>query len=149
MRVVAQRCTAARVEVDGEVVGAIGPGLVAFVGCGRGDDDAVIDAMVDKIIGLRVFVDDAGKMSRCLAELGLGLLVVSQFTLYGDVRRGRRPSFDAALEPVEAARLVARFTAGARARGVAVAEGRFGADMRVVVDNDGPVTLLVDSQRAF
>ncbi len=149
MRVVAQRCTAGRVEVEGQVVGAIGRGLVAFVGCGRGDDDATADAMRDKILGLRVFPDDDGKMSRGLIELGLELLVVSQFTLYGDTRRGRRPSFDAALEPARASELVARFASGARARGVTVAEGRFGADMRVLVDNDGPVTILVDSQRAF
>ncbi|MCC6646531.1 MAG: D-tyrosyl-tRNA(Tyr) deacylase [Polyangiaceae bacterium] len=149
MRVVAQRCTAARVVVDGEVTGEIGRGLVAFVGCGRGDDDATVAAMLDKVLGLRVFADDAGKMARCLTDLGLGLLVVSQFTLYGDVRRGRRPSFDAALPPDAARRLLARFADGARARGVEVGEGRFGADMRVLVENDGPVTVLIDSQRAF
>lgn len=149
MRVVAQRCVDARVEVAGEVVGAIGAGLVAFVGCGRGDDAGTVDAMVDKVLGLRVFVDDAGKMSRCLTDLGLELLVVSQFTLYGDVRRGRRPSFDAALEPTLAAALIERFVAAARRRGVTVSEGRFGADMRVLVANDGPVTILVDSQKSF
>ena len=149
MRVVAQRCVAARVEVGGEITGAIGRGLVAFVACGKGDDEAALAATVDKVLGLRVFEDEAGKMSRSLVDEGLALLVVSQFTLYGDVRRGRRPSFDDAEDPALARPMLDRFVARARDAGVTVAAGRFGADMRVFVENDGPVTILIDSRKTF
>jgi D-tyrosyl-tRNA(Tyr) deacylase len=149
MRAVVQRARAARVEVGGEVVGAIERGLVAFVGAGKDDTEADADYVAGKVAGLRVFGDDAGKMSRSLADVGGGLLAISQFTLFGDVRRGLRPGFDGAMEPVRAEGLYERFVAGVRARGVKVATGRFRADMRVVVDNDGPVTILVDSKRIF
>ena len=149
MRAVVQRVRAARVEVAGAVVGAIDRGLVAFVGAARGDSERDGAYLVDKLVTLRVFPDEAGKMSLALAEVAGALLVVSQFTLVGDVRRGRRPSFDDALAPELAAALLDGVVAGARARGVPVATGRFGADMRVVVDNDGPVTILVDSRKLF
>ncbi len=145
-----QRARRARVEVGGEVVGAIERGLVAFVGAAEGDGDADLAHVVNKVVALRVFPDDEGKMRRALAEVpGAGLLVISQFTLFGDVRRGNRPSFDGAMEPVEAERLYDRFVAEARARGVTVATGRFRADMTVHVENDGPVTILIDSRKAF
>lgn len=146
MRAVVQRSREARVEVDGAIVGAIDHGLVAFVGAETGDTDADIRYIANKIIGLRVFPDEAGKMARALADAGGGLLVVSQFTLFGDVRKGRRPSFEAAMEPIEASRRVDEVVAIARAAGLSVATGRFGADMQVFVHNDGPVTLFLDSR---
>lgn len=149
MRAVVQRARSARVEVAGEVVGEIGLGLVAFVGAGRDDEDADADYVANKVAGLRVFHDDAGKMSRALAEVGGAVLAISQFTLFGDVRRGLRPGFDAAMEPARAEALYERFVAGVRARGLPVATGRFRADMRVFVENDGPVTILIDSKRLF
>lgn len=149
MRAVVQLARRARVEVAGEVVGRIERGLVAFVGAARGDTDADLAYTVNKVCGLRVFPDDAGKMSRALADVGGALLVVSQFTLFGDVRRGLRPGFDEAMEPVAAEAMVARFVEAARARGVHVETGRFRADMDVFVENDGPVTILVDSRKLF
>lgn len=145
MRAVVQRVVRARVEVAGAIVGAIEQGLVAFVGAAKTDTAAEVDYMVDKILALRVFEDDARKMNRSLAEVGGGLLVVSQFTLYGDVARGRRPSFDRAMAPEQAEKLYEAFLARARARHPVVASGRFRADMRVIVENDGPVTIVIDS----
>lgn len=145
MRAVVQRVNSARVEVAGVVVGQIENGLIAFVGIGKGDGDAEARYLVDKIIDLRVFEDEQGKMNRALADVTGGLLVVSQFTLYGDVSRGRRPSFDRAMPPPEAEKLYQRFVALARARHPTVETGRFGAAMKVVVDNDGPVTLLLET----
>ncbi len=147
MRAVVQRVLAARVEVEGEVTGSIERGLVAFVGAADGDTQADLDYVVGKVVGLRVFPDEAGKMSRSLADAGGALLAVSQFTVFGDVRRGLRPSFDGAMEPVAAERMYDEFVRQARARGVRVETGRFRADMRVFVENDGPVTILVDSRR--
>ncbi|AUX46177.1 D-tyrosyl-tRNA(Tyr) deacylase [Sorangium cellulosum] len=149
MRAVVQRALAARVEVEGQVVGAIEHGLVAFVGAAKDDDDADADHIANKIAGLRVFSDDAGKMSRALADVRGGVLAISQFTLFGDVRRGLRPSFDGAMEPARAEALYDRVVAALRARGLEVATGRFRADMRVFVENDGPVTILLDSKRTF
>jgi D-tyrosyl-tRNA(Tyr) deacylase len=149
MRAVVQRVREARVEVDGEVVGAIGEGLVAFVGAGRDDTERDAVYVADKVAGLRVFEDDAGKMSKALADKGGSVLAVSQFTVFGDVRRGRRPDFTGAKEPVEAERLFERFVQRVREQGLPVQTGRFRAMMRVVVDNDGPVTILIDSARAF
>jgi D-aminoacyl-tRNA deacylase len=154
MRAVVQRVTAARVEVEGEVVGRIGRGLCVFVGAGADDGAEDGPYVADKIIGLRVFPDEAGKMNRAVGEVpGAGILAVSQFTLYGDVRRGRRPSFTAAMAPEQARGAFAAWVGILREKlagsGVAVEEGRFGADMRVLVDNDGPVTILVDSTRSF
>ena len=146
MRAVVQRVLRARVEVEGEVTGAIERGLCAFVGAGEGDTDADLAYVVNKVVSLRVFPDAEGKMRHALADVGGSLLVVSQFTLFGDVRRGNRPSFDGAMEPAGAERMIERFVAEARARGVPVATGRFGADMKVHVENDGPVTILVDSR---
>lgn len=149
MRAVAQRCRAARVEVAGEIVGEIGPGLCAFVGAGKGDGEREAAWVVDKLANLRVFADADGRMSRSLLDTGGGLLVVSQFTLYGDARKGRRPGFDAALDPALAQPLLERVVELARQRCMQVAAGRFGADMRVIVDNDGPITILLDSNRTF
>lgn len=149
MRAVVQLARRARVEVDGEVTGAIERGLVVFVGVARGDTEADLVYTVNKVAGLRVFPDEAGRMARALADVGGSLLVVSQFTLFGDVRRGLRPGFDEAMEPVAAERMVARFVELSRARGVTVATGRFRADMTVFVENDGPVTILVDSRKVF
>ena len=145
MKAVVQRVTAARVEVAGEVVGRIEKGLIAFVGIGKGDGEADARWLVDKIIGLRAFEDEHGKMNRALADVGGGLLLVSQFTLYGDTSRGRRPGFDSAMPPAEAEPLYERVVTMARARHPTVETGRFRADMRVLVDNDGPVTLLLET----
>lgn len=149
MRAVVQRVRRARVEVAGEVTGAVERGLVAFVGAAADDADADLAYVVNKVASLRVFPDDEGKMRHALADIGGGLLVVSQFTLFGDVRRGNRPSFDGAMEPVAAERMYERFVAEARAKGIAVATGRFRADMTVHVENDGPVTILIDSKKLF
>jgi D-tyrosyl-tRNA(Tyr) deacylase len=152
---VVQRVTSARVEVAGEVVGEIGRGLCAFVGAATGDTEADVAYLVNKVVALRVFPDAEGKMRHALGDLASlvgapgGLLAISQFTLFGDVRRGNRPSFDGAMEPAEAERLYDRFVAEARARGVSVATGRFRADMAVHVENDGPVTILIDSRKTF
>src|SRR3954462_6227726 len=128
MRAVVQRVSAARVEVDGTVVGAIARGLVVFLGVGKGDSESDVDYLVDKVIGLRVFEDEQGKMNRALEEVGGGLLVVSQFTLYGDTRRGRRPSFEAAMPPAEAEALYEAFVQKARRAAKQVETGRFRAD---------------------
>jgi len=149
VRAVVQRARRARVEVAGEVTGAIERGLVAFVGAATGDGDGDLAYLVNKVVALRVFPDDEGKMRHALADIGGGLLVISQFTVFGDVRRGNRPSFEGAMEPVAAERLYDRFVAEARARGVTVATGKFRADMTVHVENDGPVTILIDSKRGF
>ncbi len=145
-----QRVTRAEVRVAGEVVGAIGPGLMVLFGAGAGDGAAEVDYMVDKVANLRIFADDDGKMNRSVLEAGGGVLAVSQFTLYGDARKGRRPGFTQALEPVAADALYQRFVAGLRAAGVdPVATGVFGASMQVELVNDGPVTILLDSSRQF
>jgi D-tyrosyl-tRNA(Tyr) deacylase len=145
VRAVVQRVSRARVEVDGAVIGEIEQGTLALVAIGKGDSDAEIDYLVDKILGLRIFADEQGKMSRALAEINGGLLVVSQFTLYGDVSRGRRPGFEQAMPPEAAEGLYDRLVALARSRHPRVATGRFRADMRVIVENDGPVTLILDT----
>jgi D-tyrosyl-tRNA(Tyr) deacylase len=149
MRAVVQRVKRAEVRVGGDVVGRVGPGLLVLLGAGQGDGPADVAWLVEKIVNLRVFEDDAGKMNRSLLDVGGGLLVVSQFTLYGDCRHGRRPSFTGALEPVAAAALCDELVRQARALGVAVETGRFGAMMDVELVNDGPVTLLLDSRKLF
>jgi len=146
MRAVVQRVLAARVEVLGQTVGQIEQGLVVFLGVGKGDGPSDVDYLVEKILGLRIFEDDQRKMNRALADVAGGLLIVSQFTLYGDVTRGRRPSFDGAMPPKEAEELYEKFVTKARATHPRVETGRFGADMRVVVDNDGPVTLIIEGR---
>lgn len=144
-----QRVLRAEVRIAGEVAGRIERGLCILLGAGQDDGEEDVAWTVDKVIGLRVFADDAGLMNRSVAEAGGGLLVVSQFTLYGDCRKGRRPSFTSALAPGPAERLYQRFLELARASGLPVECGRFGADMQVDLVNDGPVTLLLDSKRLF
>jgi D-tyrosyl-tRNA(Tyr) deacylase len=144
MRAVVQRVLSARVEVDHEVVGAIEHGLLVFVGFGKRDRDEDRAWTLSKVVGLRIF-DEGGKMSRSLLDVGGALLLVSQFTLYGDLRRGRRPSFDEAMPPEEAERVYDAAVREARGMGVRVETGRFRADMKVHSVNDGPVTLWIDS----
>lgn len=145
MRVVVQRVSRASVSVDGEVVGEIGRGLLCLVGIGRGDGPEEVRVLAGKISGLRVFGDEAGRMNKAVSEAGGAVLVVSQFTLYGDVRRGRRPSFTEAADPAEAAPLVEEFGRQLERHGVEVAHGSFGAMMEVSLVNDGPVTLIIEA----
>lgn len=149
MRAVVQRVARAEVCVDGETVGRIGRGLMVLVGVGTEDeaDDAV--ALARKIAGLRIFKDDEGDMNRDVRESGGAILVVSQFTLHGDARKGRRPSFIAAARPEKAEPLFERLVAELRREGLETATGRFGAMMEVELVNDGPVTILLDTRRAF
>ena len=145
MRILIQRVAQARVEVNGGTTGEIGAGLLVFLGVNRDDTPAHADYLVEKMVGLRIFPDDAGKMNRCIRETGGGLLIVSQFTLYGDCRKGRRPSFDQAAPPDRALLLYDYFVQAARDTGVPVATGVFQASMQVYLVNDGPVTLLCES----
>ncbi len=145
MRAVVQRVAPASVIVDGETIGKIERGLLIYLGVGRGDGEEARRWMIDKIIGLRIFSNEEGKMDRSVVDVSGGLLVVSQFTLYGDLSRGRRPSFDSAMPPAEAEREYEKFVEAARAKIASVATGRFGADMRVESANDGPVTILLDT----
>lgn len=145
MRACIQRVSKARVLVDGAVVGEISRGLVVLLGVATGDGDDDLRWLVDKVVGLRVFEDAHGKINLALADVGGELLVVSQFTLLGDCRKGRRPSFIAAAAPDMAERVYEQFVAAARAQGVTVATGRFRTHMHVELVNDGPVTLLIDS----
>ena len=149
MRAVVQRVCWASVEVDGACVGEIERGLVIFLGAEKEDEEKEVGYMLDKIIKLRVFEDPSGKMNHSLLDIGSDLLVVSQFTLLGDCRRGRRPSFTRAMEPVEARRLYNAFVERAKERVSHVATGKFQKQMQVRLENDGPVTLLVDSKRVF
>ena len=150
MRAVVQRVLRCTVKVEDREVGAIGPGLLVLLGAGKSDTRADVDYLVRKVVGLRIFEDDRGAMNRSLLEVDGELMVVSQFTLYGDCRKGRRPSFIGAMAPDEAERLVEAFVQGARDQGVRhVAEGRFGAAMDVDLVNHGPVTLLIDSTKTF
>lgn len=145
MRAVIQRVSEASVAVDGSVVSEIGPGLLILVAVVEGDTHADIQALADKVSGLRVFADDDGRMNRSIIDAGGSALVVSQFTLAADVRRGRRPSFTAAAAPDVAEPMVDAFTAALNARGVSTASGSFGAIMDVSLVNDGPVTLVIDA----
>jgi D-aminoacyl-tRNA deacylase len=145
MRALVQRVTGARVRIQGEVVGEIGRGLCVLVGVTHDDDGATADRLAEKVWNLRVFADADGVMNVPLADAGGEALVVSQFTLYGDTRRGRRPSWVAAAPPAVAEPLVDAFAAALRALGATVATGRFGADMQVELVNDGPVTLLLEA----
>jgi len=146
---VVQRVSEARVEVSGENVASMGPGLLALVGVADGDGEEQARELARKLAHLRVLPDGAGRMNRSLLESGGTLGVVSQFTLLGDVRKGRRPAFTAAAPPERAEPLVECVAASARELGVTVVTGRFGASMRVSLVNDGPVTLLVDTERRF
>jgi D-aminoacyl-tRNA deacylase len=147
MRAVIQRATRGRVVVDGETVGTLDPlpGLVVLVGVGPGDSEAQAMLLADKIAGLRIFADEEGKTNRSLVDIGGGALVVSQFTLFADLRRGRRPGFTTAASPDVAEPLVARVMEALRALGVPVQGGRFGADMQVELVNDGPFTIVFDT----
>jgi D-tyrosyl-tRNA(Tyr) deacylase len=150
MRAVVQRCRRAHVTVEGQEVGAIDQGLVVLLGAGKGDGDADLAYMVDKVVGLRIFADADGKMNRSVLDVGGGVLVISQFTLYGDTRKGRRPAFVDAMDPGPAEELYDRAVAAVRAAGVVkVATGVFRADMQVELVNDGPVTILLDSRKQF
>jgi D-tyrosyl-tRNA(Tyr) deacylase len=148
MRAVLQRVTRASVTVEGQVVGEIGAGLLVLVGVVDGDDPADAQALAAKIAELRVFADLDGKMNRSVTEVGGAVLVVSQFTLYGDVRRGRRPSFTRAAPPEVARPMVAAVVAGLREHGLQVEQGVFGAHMTVALVNDGPVTLVIEVEGA-
>jgi D-tyrosyl-tRNA(Tyr) deacylase len=145
MRACIQRVTEAQVTVGDAVVGRIGNGLVVLLGVAGGDGDEEVAWLAEKIVGLRIFEDEQGKMNRSLVEVGGAMLVVSQFTLYGDCRRGRRPSFTNAAPPQLAERLYEAFVARVRASGIEVATGRFREHMLVSLVNDGPVTLWIDT----
>jgi D-tyrosyl-tRNA(Tyr) deacylase len=145
MRVLLQRVTRAEVTVDAAVMGSIGPGLMALVGVGPEDTEEVARALAAKSVDLRIFRDDEGRTNRSLADTGGAMLVVSQFTLYGDTRKGRRPSFIHAAKPDLAAELVEVFAVAVEARGINVGRGEFGAEMEVELVNDGPMTIWLDS----
>lgn len=149
MRAVVQRVSRAEVRVEGKAVGAIGRGLLVLLGVAGGDAEADARLLADKVAQLRIFEDQAGKMNLAVGEVGGGALVVSQFTLLGDARKGNRPSFGAAAPPEEANALYERFCAMLGERGVAVSRGVFRAHMDVELVNDGPVTILLDSSRTF
>ncbi len=149
MRAVVQRVTEARVSVGEEVVSSIGPGLLVFLGVGASDAAADVDFLARRIANLRIFEDDAGKMNRSLLDVGGEILVVSQFTLWGDARKGRRPSFVRAASAEHARGLYRTFVDVCSALGLRTAEGRFQEHMRVALVNDGPVTLLLDSTGSF
>ncbi len=149
MRAVVQRVLSAKVVVDDATVGEIQQGLLVFLGVEEADDEGDLEYLVKKVIGLRVFSDSDGKMNLDLPEIGGQLLVVSQFTLLGDVRKGRRPSFIRAASQESGRKYYRAFIDRARQLGVVVAEGQFQADMRVSLINDGPVTLLLDSRKQF
>jgi D-tyrosyl-tRNA(Tyr) deacylase len=149
MRAVVQRVSRAQVTVDGEITGEIGPGLLVLVGVGRDDTETDAVYLAEKIAGLRVFEDQAGKMNLGVREIGGSVLAVSQFTLYGDVRRGKRPSFDAAAAPETARALYEFFVERIRTEGLRCETGRFQATMKVELVNEGPVTILLDSVKTF
>ena len=147
MRAVVQRVAHARVEVEGRAIGAIERGLLVYLGVAQGDDARELEWLADKVSGLRIFSDESGKMNHDVKDIGGKVLVVSQFTLLGDVRKGRRPSFGGAMAPELAERIYEAFASAVRARGVPVETGQFRADMKVSSLNDGPVTLVIDSPR--
>ncbi|MFL6214015.1 MAG: D-aminoacyl-tRNA deacylase [Blastocatellia bacterium] len=149
MRAVVQRVTSAKVEVDQQTVGEIDAGLLVLLGVAREDEQADADYLADKIVNLRIFRDEAGKMNGSLADTGGAMLVVSQFTLYGDARKGRRPSYTDAAEPQKANALYEYFVSRVRAQGIQVQTGIFQAMMQVHLVNDGPVTILLDSRKKF
>src|ERR1700687_1504136 len=149
MRAVVQRVSRARVSVNGEITGEIGLGLLVLLGVGAGDTRAEADYLVEKTIGLRIFEDAGGKMNLAVSEVSGALLVVSQFTLYGDARKGRRPSFDAAAPPEQARELYEYFVEKIRSAGLRCETGRFQETMQVELVNEGPVTILLDSGKGF
>jgi D-tyrosyl-tRNA(Tyr) deacylase len=147
MRLVVQRVTRASASADGKHLGGIGDGSLVLAGVGADDTSDIVDRMADKLVALRYFEDEEGRTNRSIADTGGSLLVVSQFTLYADLRRGRRPGFTAAAEPSLAVPLLERFVERIRSAGVPIETGRFGADMAVDLVNDGPFTLVIDSDR--
>jgi len=149
MRAVVQRVSRAQVAVKGEIIGQIGLGLLVLLGVGRDDAEADASYLAEKIAGLRVFEDDHGKMNRSVQDIGGSVLAVSQFTLYGDGRRGKRPSFDAAAPPEKASQLYEFFVEQIRSAGLRCETGRFQEMMQVELVNEGPVTILLDSGKAF
>lgn len=149
MRAVIQKVSDANVKVDGSTVGKIGKGLLIFLGIGEDDDSDDLENMVRKILGLRIFYDDSGKMNLSLEDIHGELLIVSQFTLYGDVRKGRRPSFSTSAKPEIAENMYEEFIKRCKERGIKTEKGIFGADMAVGITNQGPVTILVDSKKTF
>ncbi len=149
MRAVVQRVSEASVSVDGKVTGSTGPGLCVLVGVGTQDTEDDARWLADKVADLRIFEDEAGKMNRSVIDTKGGVLAISQFTLYGDARKGTRPGFIDAARPEQAQPLYARFCEGLRARGLTVGEGVFRAIMQVRIVNEGPVTLLLDSKKLF
>jgi len=149
MRAVVQRVSRAQVTVNGEIAGKIGLGLLVLLGVGRDDGEADATYLAEKIAGLRVFEDAEGKMNRSVQDVGGSVLAVSQFTLYGDVRRGKRPSFDAAAPPEKARQLYEFFVEQIRAAGLPCETGRFQEMMKVELVNEGPVTILLDSGKSF
>src|ERR1700730_15862097 len=146
MRALLQRVSRASVTVDEQIVGQIGQGLLVLLGVGQGDSEVQVKTLADKIVHMRIFGDDEGKMNRSLLDIGGEVLVVSQFTLYADIRRGRRPSFTNAAPPLLAEPLVERFKDAVAAYGLSVADGIFGAHMQVELVNDGPVTIWMNSE---
>ena len=149
MRAVVQRVTEASVTVEGKTVGAIGPGLLVFLGVSREDTEKDGAYLAEKLAGLRIFEDEEEKMNRSVAQVGGSILLVSQFTLYGDVRHGKRPSFTQAAAPDVANRLYEQLADSLRAKGIPVATGQFQAHMEVALVNDGPVTIILDSGKTF
>jgi len=149
MRAVVQRVAEAAVRVDGEIVGAVGRGLLVLLGVGRTDGEQDAEYLAEKTVHLRIFPDEAGLMNRSVLDVAGEILVVSQFTLYGDSRRGRRPGYSEAAPPEDAQRLYAHYVRKVRESGLVVAEGVFRAMMDVSLVNQGPVTLLLDSQKQF
>jgi len=149
MRAVIQRVSRAKVTVDSEITGEVGLGLLVLLGVGTGDTKTDADYLADKIIGLRIFEDDGGKMNLSVVDVQGAILAVSQFTLYGDVRRGKRPSFDAAAPPQLARELYEYFVEKIRTAGLRCETGRFQEMMKVELVNEGPVTILLDSTKAF
>ena len=149
MRAVVQRVNYANVKVDEKIVGEIDKGLLVFLGIGENDDNTDLKYMVDKILGLRIFEDDLGKMNLSLRDINGEILVVSQFTLYGDVRRGKRPSFSSSADPELAEDIYEEFIRLCKKEGIKTETGIFGAHMNVKIENDGPVTILIDSKKIF
>ena len=149
MRAVVQRVTEADVTAQGRLTGSIGPGLVVLLGVEEGDQEKDAEYLAEKITGLRIFEDEEGKMNRSLLDRGGKILAVSQFTLLGDARRGKRPSFSRAAAPQEANRLYRHFIDCVNGRGIETEEGIFQAEMLVRIYNDGPVTILLDSKKTF
>lgn len=149
MRAVVQRVLNANVKVDGEIVGEIENGLLVFLGIGADDDNKDLDYMVEKILGLRIFEDENHKMNLSLLDIKGEILIISQFTLYGDVRKGKRPSFTNSCQPDIAENIYNQFVTKCEDKGIRTEKGIFGADMKVELINDGPVTILIDSKKTF